>query len=327
MELLALEVHLERTTLQRLVSVRREGARQYRDKAEDRLGGLVEDVGHFVLKVLRGDQRVEERNATAAGVDADLSTGASHARVLVETLPELVDRRAGRFGSHVEQDAHVGLQHAAEGVEIPTVAVEFLFVLLFQAEDDLDRARGDLHFALVGDLHTGGVLEDVRFDRFFEDVVLHNAFVVAAHEAESLEHALVGFLSTVSYDNDHDLLPRIRTPRLGARSAAKVSNVLNDSAHGSRKEHVVFVVAGEYDRHFGLSSVEPRTEGVLLLDKLVGICGASLVAHLAELGVVAIGLADALGDGNVENKVAILKRNALDGTLAQDAFAVLALKA
>ena len=43
------------------------------------------------------------------------------------------------------------LDEGTEGVEEPTVTVQFLLVLLLQAENDLDRAGSLADFAILGD--------------------------------------------------------------------------------------------------------------------------------------------------------------------------------
>ena len=57
--------------------------------------------------------------------------------MLVEALPKLIDGCSGRFGTDIEQNAHVRLDQRAKRVEEPSVTIELLLVLLLQAEDDL----------------------------------------------------------------------------------------------------------------------------------------------------------------------------------------------
>jgi len=50
----------------------------------------------------------------------------------------MVYRRRARHGTHIEEDADVGLEDGAKGVEEPSMRVDFLLVLFFEAEYDLD---------------------------------------------------------------------------------------------------------------------------------------------------------------------------------------------
>lgn len=61
------------------------------------------------------------------------------------------------------------------------MAVEFLLVLFFQAEDDLNGARVRGGLSSGGTKDTGGVLEDVGGDDLTIHGVFSNTFLVAAH--------------------------------------------------------------------------------------------------------------------------------------------------
>ena len=74
--------------------------------------------------------------------------------MLVEALPKLVDGRSGRFGTDIEQNAHVRLDQRAKRVEEPSVTIELLLVLLLQTEDDLNRAGTLRNFASLRNDHT-----------------------------------------------------------------------------------------------------------------------------------------------------------------------------
>ena len=71
--------------------------------------------------------------------------------------------------------------HGAECVEKPPMAVEFLLVLLFETEDDLNGT------SVTGSLpgrcaeYAGGVLEDVRGDGLAIHCVFSDALLVTAH--------------------------------------------------------------------------------------------------------------------------------------------------
>ena len=51
----------------------------------------------------------------------------------------MVDRGGAGHHTDVEQNTYVGLQYLTEGVEEPAMRVDFLLLLLFEAEEDLDR--------------------------------------------------------------------------------------------------------------------------------------------------------------------------------------------
>ena len=64
----------------------------------------------------------------------------------------MVYRRWPRHCSNIEEHTDVGLEDRSEGVEEPSMGVDFLLVLLFETEDDLD---GDDAFLGSFDLHRG----------------------------------------------------------------------------------------------------------------------------------------------------------------------------
>jgi len=61
------------------------------------------------------------------------------------------------------------------------MAVQFLLVLFFKAEDDLNRTGVHRGLSRFGTNNTGGILKNVRSDRFAIDGVFSNTFLVAAH--------------------------------------------------------------------------------------------------------------------------------------------------
>jgi len=74
-----------------------------------------------------------------------------------------------------------GFDQWTKCIEKPPVAVEFLLVLFFQTEDDLDRAGVHSSFPSGGAENTGGVLENVRSHGFAVHSVFGDTFLVAAH--------------------------------------------------------------------------------------------------------------------------------------------------
>ena len=123
---------------------------------------LTQDVRHLILKVLCGDQWIQELPATLDH-SVDFTTATAHVFVIVEGLPEVIDRLATGFGTCINQDTDFGLQHLADGVEEPTVRVNLLLVLSLNDQDDLTRdqvvgviglwenkGRGSIHRQLGG---------------------------------------------------------------------------------------------------------------------------------------------------------------------------------
>ena len=51
----------------------------------------------------------------------------------------MVYRRRARHGTHIKEDADVGLEDGAKGVEEPSMRVDLLLVLFFETKDDLNR--------------------------------------------------------------------------------------------------------------------------------------------------------------------------------------------
>lgn len=100
---------------------------------------------HLVLEVLRRHERVDEPAAHAPRVDGDLAARPADVGVLLEDLVQRVKRGAARARAGVDQDADVGLELRAGGVEEPPMRIELLGVLLLEDEAHLDRrnAAGD----------------------------------------------------------------------------------------------------------------------------------------------------------------------------------------
>lgn len=64
-----------------------------------------------------------------------------------------------------------------------------------------------------------------------------------------------------------------------------MSNVLHDGTHCLDKEIVVLVVHGHDDEQLGLAAVDGGSEGVALLEKVVGVTGGGGVTHVFELAL------------------------------------------
>lgn len=68
---------------------------------------------------------------------ADLSARASHIRVDIESLPEMIDALRSGHSPNIEQNADIRLQDLPKRIEKPPMRVDLLLVSLFEAEEDL----------------------------------------------------------------------------------------------------------------------------------------------------------------------------------------------
>lgn len=87
----------------------------------------------------------------------------------------MINTRRAWHRTHIQEDTNIRLEDGSESVEEPSMRVDFLLVLLFEAEDDLD---GDYAFFCAFDFHGGGyaylgcVFVDVGCHGFAVDDVL-----------------------------------------------------------------------------------------------------------------------------------------------------------
>lgn len=175
------EVLLQRPAKDGTESVSREGTGKHRDVTERRFQRLVENVGNLVFEVLGGDQRVNQVLETSAQHGVDFTTGTAEVLVIVESFPEVQDGLWTRLGTSIQKNADFGVQDLAEGVEQPSVGVDFLGVLLLQAEHHLDRGKTLWVLFLWSDQHLRGgnrqlcrVLENMGNSFLVVDFPLHD---------------------------------------------------------------------------------------------------------------------------------------------------------
>lgn len=89
---------------------------------------LTQDVRHLVLEILCSNQWVQEFLPTLDhGVN--FTTTSTQILIVVESLPEVVNRLAPGFSTSINQDTDFGLKHLANSVEEPSMRVNFLLVL------------------------------------------------------------------------------------------------------------------------------------------------------------------------------------------------------
>ena len=144
--MVTMEILLQRTTHDGPETIGRERTREHTDIAKRTLQGLVQDVTDLVLEVLRGHQRIDQIAPPFPQHGVDFTTGATQVLVVVEGLPESQQGLVARLGTGIQQDDHFGIENAAKAIEQPSVRVDFLAVLLLQAEHHLHRREGAWSF-------------------------------------------------------------------------------------------------------------------------------------------------------------------------------------
>lgn len=111
----------ELIVLQSDVTVCREGTWKHRNESECGLKRLVENVGHLILEVLGGDERVEKVLASRSQHGLNFSTSSCTVWLEVKSPPQLVDGVLSWSGTGIDKNAYVWIQNTAEGLEEPSV--------------------------------------------------------------------------------------------------------------------------------------------------------------------------------------------------------------
>lgn len=220
MQSLSLEVLAQRAmargvVLQRIVAIRAQGAGQNGNIAKDGLKRLVENIRHLVFEVLRRNQRIEQAEPPLTFPGYDLPARAGDAGVGVEGLPEVIQRVVAGLGPDVEQNAHVGAEGLAKGVEEPAMGIEFLLVFFLEAENNLarhDALLGALEFEIGIQRDLGGVFVHVGRHLARVDQILGDAVLIDAHGGESVQGSGMDFSPPVRDDADDNLLPAVFAP-------------------------------------------------------------------------------------------------------------------
>ena len=294
---IAVEVLLKRPALDCTIPVGTESTGKHADVTERRLERLVQNVGHLVLKILRRNKRVDEL-ATVLDHGMDLTAGATEIGVIVESLPEVVQRLVAWLGTGVNEHAEFRLQMAAKRVEEPTVTIDLLAVLLLETEDHLD---GDQVGSVIAmrldergsgvDRKLGCVFEEMGYRVLTVDFSLHNTILVDTDGSEEVKNLLVAWVNAIKDETDHDPLPARSTlfsrspPKLRSFTLADVTNVEHDTVQRPRKQDAVLVVVGDGNQQLRISSVLLRgakTPAVFEC-KLVRVARSRGVAHMREL--------------------------------------------
>lgn len=100
---------------------------------------LIQNIRHLILEILSRNQRINQIRPILSLERHNLPTRSADVRVDIKRLPQMVYRRRTGHGTHIEEDANIGLEDGAESVEEPSMRVDLLLVFLFEAEDNLDR--------------------------------------------------------------------------------------------------------------------------------------------------------------------------------------------
>jgi len=58
--------------------------------------------------------------------------------IMMKRFPKIIDRSLARFSSRIQQAHYIGLQVFPDRVEQPTMRIDLLCVLLFEAENELN---------------------------------------------------------------------------------------------------------------------------------------------------------------------------------------------
>ena|ERR1700722_14226254 len=68
----------------------------------------------------------------------DLATSTTDVGINIECFPKMIYGCGARHSPNIEENADVRLENGAKSVEEPSVRVDLLLILLFEAEYDLD---------------------------------------------------------------------------------------------------------------------------------------------------------------------------------------------
>lgn len=203
----------------------------------------------------------------------------------------MVEGIAARASTNIEQDANIGVECPAKGVEEPSVRVELAAVLFLEAENHLagnNALLGTLELEVRVKRYLSGVLINVSLDGTVVDKVLGDTVLENTHSSKGVKCTRVDLGSAITNDADHNLLPASLTPSSGTRTGAKMRNILHDSVHGTRKADFVFVVHGNADEELCLArgSANGLSEFVPSLDKVIGVASDCGISHMCKLNLI-----------------------------------------
>lgn len=111
---------------------------QHRDVSERRLEGFIQNIGNLVLEILSSNQRIDQVLSALTQHSVNFTTSTSEILVIVEGLPQSENRLRTRLSTGIEKHANLGVKNTAKSIEEPSVRIDLLGVLLFQAEHHLD---------------------------------------------------------------------------------------------------------------------------------------------------------------------------------------------
>ena len=99
----------------------------------------------------RRTKRIKEFLPVFAFEGDDFTASATDIGIDIKRLPEMINRAWTRHCTDIEQDANIGLENGAKGVEEPTMGIDLLLIFLLETKDDLHGHNTFLRaFELVG---------------------------------------------------------------------------------------------------------------------------------------------------------------------------------
>lgn len=220
--------------------------------------------------------------------DLDFTTGATAHGLHVKSLPQMVDRILSGFCSCIQKNADVGVQHATECLEEPTVRVDLFLVLFLQAEDHLHRDRAALQrdvlaFQFHG--HLSGVLVNVGCYVLAVDLLLGDSVLVDTQTSQNSASPRVDLSTAITDHTDDNLLPSILAPGFAARAGDHVLDVFENTAHCAREQEVIFIIHGDGNEQFCVSRFGEKllTQREAFFEEIVRIACCSRITHVREL--------------------------------------------
>lgn len=105
--------------------------------------------------------------------------------------------------------------------------VEFLLILLFEAEEELNGDSTESDISSIGDDDLGSTFEYVGLDFFAGNCILCYSFGVDSHELEYTQSSGIDDFPAIGDYADYDLFPGVATPGLRAVSGCQVGDVLD----------------------------------------------------------------------------------------------------
>ena len=140
---IAMKVLLKRSPHDGAEPVGRECSWQHTDISKRTFQRFVEDVADLVLEILGCNQRVDQVPPSLAQHGMDFTASSTQVFVVIEGLPKRKEGPWPRLSPRIKEDANFRIEDAPKSVEQPSVRIDFLAVLLFEAKYHLHRRQRD----------------------------------------------------------------------------------------------------------------------------------------------------------------------------------------